>query len=64
MRPLRDEIALLELRVEQLRLHLGLLPQWSREAGKVRGQLTSLYRRWSEFNVFSTDTEVRGRTVH
>ncbi len=45
MRELKDEIALLELRSEQLVIHVQQLPRGSAEAVAARGDLETLIHR-------------------
>jgi hypothetical protein len=49
MRPLQQEICLLDLRAEQLRIHLESLCTGSTEARRIRSDLASLDMRRSAF---------------
>jgi hypothetical protein len=65
MRPLHHELALLEMRAEQLSIHLRLLPTWSREANKARCQLAALHLKRSIIEHFMRDTEIPERaSIH
>jgi hypothetical protein len=59
MERLDREVALLEMRSEQLRIHLASLPSASPEARKVRAQLLAMQLKLRTLKGFSRDTRAR-----
>ena len=64
MRTSAEIIALLELRSEQLRIHLGAVPKESAEARQAKCDLALMKAKSAVLKLFGRDTDTSGKILH
>jgi hypothetical protein len=64
MRTSTDIIALLELRSEQLRIHLRAVPKESAEARQAKCDLALMKAKSAALKLFGQETDTTGKILH